>query len=81
MYAKIIRVKCSHSSKPLPECEIFRKDARLLGAYLKCDKQCDSCKSKYSIENCEELRQKIFDYYLMFTKINQRTDEIVKGLE
>ena len=23
-----------HSSKPLPECEIFRKDARLLGAYL-----------------------------------------------
>ena len=48
---------------------------------LKCDKQCDSCKSKYSIENCEELRQKIFDYYLMFTKINQMTDEIVKGLE
>lgn len=48
---------------------------------LKCDKQCDSCKSKYSIENCEELRQKIFDYYLMFTKINQRTDEILKELE
>ena len=24
---KIIRVKCSHSSKPLPGCEIFRKDA------------------------------------------------------
>lgn len=34
MYAKIIRVKCSHSSKPLHECEIFRKDARLLGAYV-----------------------------------------------
>ena len=34
MYAKIIRVKCSHSSKPLPGCEIFRKDARLLGAYI-----------------------------------------------
>ncbi len=33
MYAKIIRVKCSHSSKPLHGCEIFRKDARLLGAY------------------------------------------------
>ena len=33
MYAKIIRVKCSHSSKPLLGCEIFRKDARLLGAY------------------------------------------------
>ena len=31
MYAKIIRVKCSHSSKPLLGCEIFRKDARLLG--------------------------------------------------
>ena len=34
MYAKIIRVKCSHSSKPLLGCEIFRKDARLLGAYF-----------------------------------------------
>ena len=33
MYAKIIRVKCSHSSKPLHGCEIFRKDARLLGTY------------------------------------------------
>ena len=35
MYAKIIRVKCSHSSKPLHGCEIFRKDARLLGTYFK----------------------------------------------
>ena len=34
MYAKIIRAKCSHSSKPLLGCEIFRKDARLLGAYF-----------------------------------------------
>ena len=34
MYAKIIRVKCSHSSKPLHGCEIFRKNARLLGAYV-----------------------------------------------
>lgn len=37
MYAKIIRVKCSHSSQPLYECEIFRKDARLLGAYITTD--------------------------------------------
>ena len=44
---------------------------------LFCDRQCDSCKSKYSIGDCESLRQKIFGYYLMFTEISKRADEIM----
>ncbi len=44
---------------------------------LSCDKQCENCKSKYSIENCEELRQKIFDYYLLLTEISKKADAIV----
>lgn len=44
---------------------------------LSCGKQCETCKSKYSIEKCEELRQKIFDYYRMFNGIGEKADKIV----
>lgn len=45
---------------------------------LCCDQQCDSCKSKYSIERCEELRQMIFNYYLLFNRLSEQAEEILK---
>ena len=42
---------------------------------LRRDKQCDSCKSKYSIEECEKLRQIIFRYYLLFSGLSEKISE------
>ncbi len=41
-----------------------------------CDENCASCKSKYSIEKCEELRAKIFEYYRKFVKLNEKVEEL-----
>ena len=41
---------------------------------LECDKKCNDCKSKYSIEKCEELRKQIFSYYLLFNNLTKKFD-------
>lgn len=41
-----------------------------------CDKQCDSCKSKYSIEECEKLRNIIFNYYVQFKELADTVDKL-----
>ena len=38
-----------------------------------CDRNCAECKSKYGIEECEQIRQKIYEYYQMFEALNIRT--------
>ena len=42
---------------------------------LECDKDCEHCSSKYSIEKCEELRKSMYFYYSLFDKVNTITDE------
>lgn len=43
---------------------------------LKCDKNCEHCSSKYSIERCEELRKLIYSYYILFNDINEKADKL-----
>lgn len=38
---------------------------------LKCNQDCDHCNSEYSIETCELLRKKLFEYYQTFHKIDR----------
>lgn len=37
-----------------------------------CNRKCDECKSKYGVEQCELIRQKIYEYYQMFEELNSR---------
>lgn len=38
---------------------------------LKCSQDCDRCTSEYSIESCEVLRRKMFEYYQIFQEIDR----------
>lgn len=38
---------------------------------LECNEDCEHCKSKYSVESCEYLRKRLFEYYELFQKIDQ----------
>lgn len=38
---------------------------------LKCNEDCEHCTSKYSIESCEHLRKRLFEYYELFQQIDQ----------
>ena len=38
---------------------------------LKCNQNCDQCTSEYSIEECELLRKRLFEYYQLFQEIDQ----------
>ena len=40
-----------------------------------CDKNCDECKSKYGIEECKQIREKIYEYYQLFDELNTRTQQ------
>ncbi len=44
---------------------------------LECDRNCESCKSKYSIETCEDLRKRIFHYYTLLNGLDEKADEII----
>lgn len=48
---------------------------------LQCSKDCAKCDSKYSIEECEKLRQTIYNYYLLFTGASSRTEIRLKEKE
>ena len=39
---------------------------------LKCNKDCEHCKSKYSVESCEHLRKRLLEYYELFQEIDRR---------
>lgn len=39
--------------------------------HLKCNEDCEHCISKYSIESCEHLRKRLFEYYELFQKIDR----------
>ena len=38
---------------------------------LKCNEDCEHCKSKYSIESCEHLRKRLLEYYELFQRIDR----------
>lgn len=37
-----------------------------------CNKDCEKCSSKYDIAKCEEIRKKIYEYYLLFSDVNNK---------
>lgn len=41
---------------------------------LECDRDCEHCSSKYSIEKCEELRSLMYSYYELFNSVNASTE-------
>ena len=43
---------------------------------LECDQDCENCKSKYSIEQCEKLRALMFKYYILFNNLSSNTDKL-----
>lgn len=45
---------------------------------LKCNEDCEHCKSAYSIDTCEELRNRLFYYYQLFQNINKRVSEYLE---
>ena len=38
----------------------------------KCNQDCEHCSSEYSIDSCEALRKKLFEYYQMFQDIDHK---------
>lgn len=43
---------------------------------LECDRICDNCKSKYSIEKCDELRKTIYAYYLLLNDLSKNAKDL-----
>ncbi len=39
---------------------------------LKCNGDCEHCTSEYSIETCEVLRRRLFEYYLLFRNVDSK---------
>jgi hypothetical protein len=42
---------------------------------LKCDNNCSACKSKYSIDICEKMRERIFYYHVLLNYVNEKVDK------
>ena len=65
------RNKLAHSKLFYGECmkklHIAKKRQK-----LKCNEDCEHCTSEYSIESCELLRKRLFEYYQIFQKIDDR---------
>ena len=63
------RNKLAHSKLFYGECmrklHIAKKRQK-----LKCNEDCEHCTSAYSIESCEILRKRLFEYYQLFQKID-----------
>ncbi len=68
------RNKLAHSKLFYGECKkkLFISKKR---EPLKCNQNCDQCKSQYTIGTCEEIRRQLFEYYKLFQKINTDTSE------
>ena len=43
---------------------------------LECNRDCEHCSSKYSIEKCEELRKLMYSYYVLFNEVNTYTNKL-----
>ncbi len=64
------RNKLAHSKLFYGECKKKLHIAKTRQE-LKCNHDCDHCISEYSIESCEMLRNRLFEYYQMFQKIDR----------
>lgn len=64
------RNKLAHSKLFYGECKKKLHIAKTRQE-LKCNQDCDHCISEYSIESCEILRNRLFEYYQMFQKIDR----------
>lgn len=64
------RNKLAHSKLFYGECmkklHIAKKRQK-----LKCNEDCEHCTSAYSVESCEVLRKRLFEYYLLFQEIDR----------
>ena len=71
------RNKLAHSKLFYGECKKKLHIAKTRQE-LKCNRDCAHCNSEYSIETCELLRKRLFEYYQMFQEID---DTVSKCLE
>lgn len=64
------RNKLAHSKLFYGEC---KKKLHIAKTHqeLKCNQDCKHCTSEYSIDSCEMLRKKLFEYYQIFHKISR----------
>lgn len=64
------RNKLAHSKLFYGECK-KKLHITKVRQELRCDQDCDHCISEYSIESCEMLRNRLFEYYQMFQDVNR----------
>lgn len=68
------RNKLAHSKLFYGECmrklHITKKRQK-----LQCNQDCSNCTSEYSIETCEQLRKRLFEYYQLFQEIDEAASE------
>lgn len=62
------RNKLAHSKLYYGECK--RKLHITKDRQVKCKEECEKCTVEYSIEFCEELRKRLFEYYQLFQGID-----------
>lgn len=74
------RNKLAHSKLFYGECmkklHIAKKRQK-----LKCNEDCEHCTSEYSIESCELLRQRLFEYYQLFQEIDRTVSAHLDGVQ
>lgn len=74
------RNKLAHSKLFYGECmrklHITKKRQK-----LQCNQDCDNCTSEYSIETCEKLRKRLFEYYQLFQEIDQSVSAHLDGVQ
>jgi len=63
------RNKLAHSKLFYGECK-KKLHITKTRQVLRCNQDCDHCNSEYSIETCEVLRKKLFEYYQIFQEID-----------
>jgi len=74
--SKIItpRNELAHNKLFYGECKKKIQIAKKRQA-LVCNKDCENCTGKYDIDSCEKLRKLLFEYYQIFSSIN---DEVMR---
>lgn len=72
------RNKLAHAKLYYGECKKrihIAKKRRI----LKCNQSCEKCESAYDIGSCEELRRKLFEYHILFARIDSDTNKYLQS--
>ncbi len=71
------RNKLAHSKLFYGEC-MKKLHIAKTRQVLKCNGDCEHCTSEYSIETCEVLRRRLFEYYLLFQNIDRKVSSYLE---